>query len=366
MKTVCELNKCVGCMACINICHQKAINIEDSIISLNALINQEKCVNCGSCFRVCQVNHPLELNKTLAWKQGWIEDDAFRKKSSSGGLATAIAEDFTKSGGFVCSCEFKNGSFVFSITNDIAEIEKFRGSKYVKSNPIEIYSKIEELLKKGEKVLFIGLPCQVGGLKKYFGNPKNLYTIDLICHGTPSPKILEFFLNDYNTSLKEINNISFRENSNFCIKIDDKLVAPVNTNDYYTYTFLNSIIYTENCYDCVYATRDRISDLTLGDSWGTELGIENEKKGISLVLAQTQKGLQLMKKINARLYEVDIEKAIIANHQLEYPSKRTSKRDKFLKLLTKSLNFNRTFRVCFPEKYYKLKLKKLLFSLKIK
>lgn len=366
MKTVCELNKCVGCMACINICHQNAIKIEDSIISLNAFIDQERCINCGSCFRVCQVNNPLELNKTLVWKQGWIDDDVLRKKSSSGGLATAIAENFAKNGGFVCSCEFKNGLFGFSITNNEVEIQKFRGSKYVKSNPKEIYSKIEELLKNNNKVLFIGLPCQVGGLKKYFGNLGNLYTIDLICHGTPSPKILEFFLNDFNTSLKKIYNISFREKTSFRIKVDDKLLAPVNSNDYYTYTFLNSVIYTENCYDCVYATRDRVSDLTLGDSWGTELDKENEKKGISLALAQTQKGIQLIERLNAKLYEVDIDKSIMANHQLEHPSERTCQRDRFLKLLIKNKSFNRTFRVCFPEKYYKLKVKKILNYLKIK
>ena len=77
--------------------------------------------------------------------------------------------------------------------------QKFVGSKYVKSNPIGIYSKIEEHLKAKEKVLFIGLPCQVAGLKNYIKRldksfQDNLYTVDLICHGTPSPRLLEQFL----------------------------------------------------------------------------------------------------------------------------------------------------------------------------
>ena len=35
----------------------------------------------------------------------------------------------------------------------------------------------------------------------------------------------------------------------------------------YTYAFLKSIDYTENCYYCRYASQSRKADISLGDSW---------------------------------------------------------------------------------------------------
>ena len=40
------------------------------------------------------------------------------------------------------------------------------------------------------------------------------------------------------------------------------------------------IDYTENCYSCRYASQSRVSDISLGDSWGSELSEEEKKKGI--------------------------------------------------------------------------------------
>ena len=94
-------------------------------------------------------------------------------------------------------------------------MSKFLGSKYVKSNPGGIYKKVLERLKDGEKILFVGLPCQVAAAKHYTKNHQNLYTIDLICHGTPSPKILEKFLDDYDVKLVDLERIRFRVKNSF-------------------------------------------------------------------------------------------------------------------------------------------------------
>ena len=90
---------------------------------------------------------------------------------------------------------------------------KFAGSKYVKSNPKNIYSKIHERLKQGDRVLFIGLPCQVAALNNYIKDKKNLYTVDLICHGSPSPIILEKYLAENYVDIRKIKDLNFR-NSN--------------------------------------------------------------------------------------------------------------------------------------------------------
>lgn len=102
------------------------------------------------------------------------------------------------------------------IVDNEEDLLLFAGSKYIKSNSQGVYQKIKNELKLKNKILFIGLPCQVAGVKKYVGEQllHNLTTIDLICHGTPSPKILNYFLSQYNESVADISNISFR------IKID--------------------------------------------------------------------------------------------------------------------------------------------------
>ena len=159
----------------------------------------------------------------------------------------------------------------------------------MKSNPEGVYKKILEKLKLGRKVLFIGLPCQVSAVRHYTKNHQNLYTADLICHGTPSPQILDSFLSDYGIRLTEVQSIRFREKNNFKLEQNGKRFAVPITTDNYLMTFLNSTTYTENCYQCQYAKIERPGDITLGDSWGSELEKSIQDKGISLVLCQNEK-----------------------------------------------------------------------------
>lgn len=169
MNTVCEENKCTGCMACMEMCPKKAIKIEDTLDSYNAVISDELCIKCNACLQVCQnVNANTTFRQTITWYQGWSRNANDRKESSSGGAAYELAKAFIKRGGTVFSCTFFNGEFVFDEASKLSELRKFSGSKYVKSNPNGIYKNIRGKLKSGENILFIGLPCQVAALKKCY------------------------------------------------------------------------------------------------------------------------------------------------------------------------------------------------------
>ena len=187
MKTVCKINQCAGCKACVDVCKKEAISVEDTLNAMNAIIDEKRCIHCGACERVCPNNSIVQKRKPQVWYQGWNSNT--RKTSSSGGAAAGLIEAFIHSGGYVAACLFKGGEFVFDITNDLDYAKNFAGSKYVKSNPVNIYSKVAKELKTGNKVLFVGLPCQVAAVKNYVKNTDNLYTIDLICHGSPSPQL---------------------------------------------------------------------------------------------------------------------------------------------------------------------------------
>ena len=124
MKTVCEMNKCNGCMACISVCHQKCITVTDFINSMNAEIDESLCINCKLCENLCPNITKVEKKKPIEWKQGWA-NPGIRNKSTSGGAASSIIKSFIQSGGYVASCLLKKGDFLFEITNDLEVAKKW-------------------------------------------------------------------------------------------------------------------------------------------------------------------------------------------------------------------------------------------------
>lgn len=358
MKTVCELNMCNGCMACVEKCHRNAITIKDDLKYYNALVDTKKCVDCGLCTKVCPRENDNDMSKPKWWYQGWA-DSEIREHASSGGAASAIIRAFIKNGGYVASCLFDSGKFVFEVTNKMAVARKFAGSKYVKSNPEKIYGKIQSLLKANQKVLFIGLPCQVAAVNQFIKDKTNLVTADLICHGTPSPYLLKKCLQEYGHDINTLTDINFRIKSLYELNRDGKPIAAFHTMDNYLIAFLHSYDYTENCYSCKFATLDRVSDITLGDSWGTELSGE-VKNGVSLILCQSEKGKELIQSAGLNLLDVDINNAISHNEQLNKPSKCSKSRDQFFENYNRYNNFGKALVKTAPGIVAKEKVKSIV------
>ena len=374
MKTVCYLNNCTGCTACVNACPKEAISILDERKYLNAIIDEKKCINCGICEKVCPQLSPIKLVAPSKWFQGWTKEDESRARSSSGGFAYSIMLSFLKNRGIVCSCVFQKGNFIYKIATNETELNDFRGSKYVKSNPERVYKQIKELLRSGKEVLFIGLPCHVAGLKNYIGENDgvSLYTVDLICHGSPSQMLLSQFLEENGILIDNISNITFRQKNKFRLdplkegSYQERSLTPPGVRDRYTIGFLNGLFYTENCYQCKYARISRCSDLTIGDSWGSDLeSTENGPKGISLALCQTKKGEDLIQNCNLELVDVDLERAISANHQLKEPSRMPEQREKFFSLLENEKTFKSAVTRCYPKTCIRQDIKSLLCKLRM-
>lgn len=359
MDTVCSIDNCAGCGACLDVCPKKAIQIHDNIKSFNAIIDKNKCIDCNACHTVCQANGYSDFCTPVSWFQGWSEDSKSRLLSSSGGLGFEIEKAFLSTG-HVWSCKYFDGSFCFKEVSSVQDLESFRGSKYVKSNPIGIYKIIKSQL-NDSKVLFLGLPCQVAALKKYVGEHllKKLYTVDLICHGTPSFKLLNKFLIQEDTLSYDIGEISFREKNRYGIRSNNESYLNKSVTDNYTLAFLMGLSYTENCYNCSYAKMERVADVTLGDSWGTELSQKEIDRGISLVLIMTEKGKDLIERANVNLNPVNLEVAIKNNKQLIYPTKRPSQRTTFFKHIMSGMDFNNAFRKSCPNIWIKQRIKSI-------
>ena len=338
------------------------------MISMNAVIDESICIGCNVCEKVCQVNHPPEKTAPAKWYQGWCADSEIRSSSSSGGAAAALEKAFIENGGYVCSCMFSNGEFIYTVTDKPGDVDSLKGSKYVKSNPGYVFKEIKKLLGDGKKVLFVGLPCHAAAAKKFVGekNADDLFVVDLICHGSPSQKLLDIFLEQHNKSSDSVNNITFRKDGNYYLSCGDEIFGRKGCLDKYTMGFLNALFFTENCYECHYASKERISDITLGDSWGSDMSAEEQRKGISLILVQTEKGEKLIKESNIRLFDVDVKNAVNNNHQLIHPSVKTDKRDFFFSELKKGKEIDKIVRKCYPKSSFRQFVKGTLIKLHLK
>lgn len=361
MNMVCDAKMCAGCMACVDICPRNAISVVDDIEYMNAVIDDTLCINCNMCHKICQKNYPADLRKPQKWLQGWGKENV-RATSSSGGFGQEIMRTMIRNGGAVAACKLSGGEFKFELFEDEKRILEFIGSKYVKSNPIGIYQAVKDKLKSGKKVLFIGLPCQVSSMRNYVRDDRNLYTVDLICHGSPSVKILRQAMEEYGHKLAAVKTMYFRSADKFAIETQPIRIVPKGVQDRYTMAFLNGLCYTENCYSCHYAQTERAGDITIGDSWGTELRSELSK-GVSLALCQTSKGQELLDMMEFNFYDVDFDIAIQNNHQLRHPSSLPKEREGFFADLRKGKGIKRAVFNAYPKVCIKQSAKELLIKM---
>lgn len=210
---ICD-KECYGCIACKMICPVNAIEmIENEKGFLIPIINSELCVNCGLCQQVCR--REIGFNENKGSYIAKLIDEENYMASQSGGAFTAISDAILDDDGVVYGAAIDD-AFETEHIRTLTKIErnKLRGSKYVQSRLENVLSEIELDLKE-RKVLFSGTPCQVGGLLRYLKQKKcdlsNLYTVDLVCHGTPSVLIWRDLLNYYRKKEHdEIKSVVFR------------------------------------------------------------------------------------------------------------------------------------------------------------
>lgn len=191
---------CVGCGACATACQKNAIAMRaDAEGFLYPVFDNDKCVDCSLCQKVCPVKN--QVRAVSLEPQYWAakcDDDEVRMRSSSGGVFSLLAREVLSSGGVVFGAAFDDKLHVKHISaENEPSLIKLCGSKYVQSEMGTCYKDVKDELKKGRQVLFSGTPCQVAGLKSYLGGDnENLLSVDLICHGAPSPLVFSKYVQE--------------------------------------------------------------------------------------------------------------------------------------------------------------------------
>ncbi len=310
--TICNPEYCTGCSACVNICTTEAISMRaDEKGFLRPVVSLEKCIDCGLCSMICPQNKRDAPNKEGNIFAALAINDNLRLKSSSGGIFSLLAENILRNGGVVFGAAMAEDFHVKHLMIDSVEkLSLLRGSKYVQSEIGDCYREVRKHLKNDYPVLFSGTPCQVDALQRFLGKEYDkLLTVDIVCHGVPSPAVLRKFIESREkANCRKAIYINFRDKepgwSSFSTSIQFEDGTKEIDNSFY-YFFVRNYCLRDSCSNCLYTSTKRVGDITLGDFWGYQESapeyIENDDHGISVVFVNTENGAKAIQRINKKM-----------------------------------------------------------------
>lgn len=271
-----DKTKCCGCTACYSVCPNNCITMkEDSEGFLYPNINNNDCVNCGLCEKVCPYNISVEKKNTNT-KYCIVQnkDAKERGESTAGGFFSLVANKIILDGGVVYAAGYDiNSNVVHKRVEKKIELSDLRGSKYVQSTLQDTFNNIKRDL-KNRKVLFVGTPCQVHGLKNFIGENINLFTIDLLCLGVSSPGLFKKYIRYLNKKYENnVVAVQFRNkqygystaNIRICFR-DGRFIQQTYDSKVHSNLFFKGFKNVRlSCYECEFREKPRVSDFTIGD-----------------------------------------------------------------------------------------------------
>ena len=336
---VIQLNpeNCCGCGACEQICPVGAIRLRpDSEGFPHPEVNLESCNKCDACRSACPAvaeNRKRITSVPCKIYAGRSKNVKLVMQSTSGALFSELAMRILEMNGVIYGCAWKRGVLQAEHIRVAAEeeLERLRQSKYVQSATGSTYRAIRKDLTNGIQVLYSGTPCQIAGLKLFLRKEySNLLTVDLLCHGVPSPLMLEEYVKWIEKQEKcSISELKFRakRNSGYRAYLSDKRrdgktrikLAGLQP---YLYGFYSGFFNRKSCYTCPFKSSERAGDITLADFWGLEKAhpeiADWMKYGASLCMFNTERGLSWHDVVskNVELVPSTLDKAAARNPAL--------------------------------------------------
>jgi len=316
MISITRKQDCCGCMACAQKCPAHCIQMKpDAEGFWYPHVDARRCLQCGACEQVCplRTRQPSADLSPCAYGARSRQEE-LRARSSSGGVFGTLAQEILDEGGIVYGAAF-DGEFSLrhvEIQKE-ADLPLLWGSKYLQSRTGNAYSLVKSRLDGGKTVLFSGTACQIAGLNRFLGRPyPNLITVDVLCHGVPSPGVWKKYL-AYRAAEAGAAPVSvnFRGKHdgwrNFCLEIqfsDGTVFRQSMREDLYMQLFLENLTLRPSCHQCAFKSLDRPSDLTIGDFWGVEnfLPKMDDDRGASLIFVHTKKGQALLDAVQSSLF----------------------------------------------------------------
>lgn len=327
-----EIKNCYGCGVCASACPRKIISL-----SLNSdgfyephIEVQDQCIECGICVEVCAYSHTdisLEHDFLKSYA-AWSKDVAVRQKCSSGGIGFEIGRYLIGKGFKACGVRYnvELGCAEHYIASTIEELIPSIGSKYIQSYTMDGFKAIN----RKEKYLVTGTPCQIDSFRRYikkFRCEDNFVLLDFFCHGVPSMLLWQKYASWAEQKVGKLTYVSWRNkftgwHDSWAMAIDGELNGEtvdwhdsynflirgkksylnsrLSQNDMFYRFFLSDTCLGKACYEsCKYKCDKSSADIRIGDLWGKEYG--KDEKGVSGVIAFTQKGESLLRQCNCVL-----------------------------------------------------------------
>lgn len=337
---------CCGCTTCSLVCPADAIKMkEDKEGFLAPVIDKDTCIECGLCLKHCRFKH--RINHNIPHRSFGQEVYALRlrskrkrKQSQSGGAFASLAETFLLNHAGVYGVRQKEDfTACYTRINHINQLHSLTGSKYVQAEINDMFEKVNQDLTSGMEVFFCGTACCIDGLYEYLMIQNcvtaKLVTCDIICHGVPSPLLVRDYITEveqtYHSKVVAFNyrdkRLGWRGHSESFRLENNRVMLSQN----FVKIFQSGLSLRESCYQCPYASLDRVSDITIGDCWGIEHVNPkfDDNKGCSLMLIHSYKGREAFERIrgNVEIQEIDREKVLQPN--LKHPTPRPERRSEF-------------------------------------
>lgn len=307
MIQITDKSKCCGCNACGDICPKDAITFKTDIEGFwYPEVNMERCIDCGLCEKACPELHINELKKNDYERPVTIaainKNMRVRWDSTSGGAFSALADVMYAQGGYVSGAVYNEN---FSVSNFISDnpedLAKLRSSKYLQSYAEGLYKKVRDLLRKGEKVLACGTPCQMAALRSFLRKDyDNLIIVDFICRGVNSPKVYRKYLDSLERRYEgkvvyvkaKSKELGWRNLTRKVVFDNGKVYYGVRMDDDFRRGYHTNVFCRPSCYVCQYKGFPRMADITIADYWGIEKVDKNldNNIGTSMILLNSKKG----------------------------------------------------------------------------
>ena len=374
--------KCTGCGLCKNVCPYDAINmIENKEGFLFPKIDKSKCQSCGLCYNICDEvvlkkrgeNKPLEVKACQTKNEKWLIE------STAGGFFPTLAQWVIEQGGVVFGTAYdEHMRAVICKADNVDDILKFNGSKYVQSDLSKAYLDVKNELLKKRIVLFSGTPCQNVAINAFCNgiNTDRLITLDIVCYGVPSSGLFRSYLDTVEfTERKKVVNFRFRDKHKYgwshttVITLEDdngtksKIIEEDHSKIPYYKMFGSRDCFRKSCYCCSYNTIERVTDFTTGNFWGIDKMTSDFDtfNGVSMVLINSMKAQKIFGEIeNCFIVKnMSIQDAIRANDALIHTCKYPRKRDKIYKDWHKN-----GFLEMYKKRYTEKLSSKIIFNLK--
>lgn len=306
MINIVDKSTCSGCTACDKVCGHNAISMQtDEKGFLYPKVDVSRCVDCNLCDKVCPFHEHYNRYDNYESPRYYamrLLNDSELLKSQSGGAFYILSRAILDRGGIIYGASFGD---VFRVEHHRAQTpdvrDRMRGSKYVQSDLSDIFLQVKSDIRQGKEVLFSGTPCEVAGLRSFFGRrqPEKLVTVDLLCHGVASPLFwYKYLIMIEVMEGKELTEVYMRDKSYGWLSSDETYVfgdKRLHKNTFYS-LYYNGYITRESCFNCPFTNEKRVADISLGDYHGWNNGHDNytNNTGVSLVLVNSEKGQALV------------------------------------------------------------------------